>query len=83
MLIMILYTPWHNAQDGDKELHQIQDVKMPPKLDPSGPTERIQLVAPPDWVKRLDEWRRVQPKIPNRSEAIRYLVDAALNAKTD
>jgi len=52
---------------------------MPPKLDKETPTERIQVVAPGSWVQRVEEWRRKQPRIPNRSEAIRILVDLALD----
>lgn len=51
---------------------------MPPKLEDGVVTERIQIVAPTTWVERLEEWRRKQPRIPNKSEAIRILVDQAL-----
>ena len=51
---------------------------MPPKLEEGAATERVQIVAPPSWVDRVEEWRRKQPRIPNRSEAIRILVDRAL-----
>lgn len=43
-------------------------------------TERVQLVTSQAWLMKIDEWRRKQPKIPSRSEAIRMLVDAALAA---
>lgn len=52
---------------------------MPPKLDTED-SERLQLVAPPSWIARIDDWRRRQPKIANRSEAIRLLVEKALDA---
>jgi metal-responsive CopG/Arc/MetJ family transcriptional regulator len=54
---------------------------MPPKLDEESATERVQIVAPASWVQRVEEWRRKQPRIPNRSEAIRLLVEAALDAE--
>jgi metal-responsive CopG/Arc/MetJ family transcriptional regulator len=41
---------------------------------------RLQLIAPVDWLKRIDAWRRHQPDMPNRSEAIRTLVIQALDA---
>jgi len=41
---------------------------------------RLQLIGPVDWVKRIDAWRRQQPNLPSRSEAIRTLVDRALDA---
>ena len=39
---------------------------------------RVQIVAPDDWIRRVDEWRRQQPVIPSRSEAIRRLADAGI-----
>jgi hypothetical protein len=41
---------------------------------------RLQLIAPVDWLKRIDAWRRHQPNLPSRSEAIRTLVTQALDA---
>jgi hypothetical protein len=40
--------------------------------------QRIQLVISKGLVREIDEWRRLQPDLPNRSEAIRRLVDAGL-----
>lgn len=57
------------------------EATMPPKLDEGSPTERIQIVASATWVERVEEWRRKQPKIPSKSEAIRMLVDQALEAE--
>lgn len=51
---------------------------MPPKLDEKSPTERVQIVTTAVWMERVEEWRRRQPKIPSKSEAIRILVDMAL-----
>jgi len=62
----------------------LSDLQMPPKLEDGAPTERIQIVAPASWVDRVEEWRRKQkPRMPNRSEAIRILVDQALAADKD
>lgn len=55
-------------------------MDMPPKLEDGIETERIQIVAPKTWVDRIEEWRRQQPRIPSKSEAIRILVDQALAA---
>jgi hypothetical protein len=41
---------------------------------------RLQIVASRQFVERIDEWRRHQPKIPSRSEAIRVLAEAGLDA---
>jgi Arc/MetJ-type ribon-helix-helix transcriptional regulator len=54
---------------------------MPPKLDSATDTERVQIVAPVSWIERVEEWRRSQARIPSRSEAIRILVDLALDAR--
>jgi hypothetical protein len=42
-----------------------------PTNDPK--TIRIQLRCSPDYIAVVDEWRRKQPDIPVRSEAIRRL----------
>jgi len=56
---------------------------MPTKLEDGTPTERVQIVAPTTWVQRIEEWRRKQPRIPSKAEAIRILVDKALAAESD
>jgi hypothetical protein len=56
------------------------EAQMPPKLEENSETERIQIVAPTSWIRRIEDWRRAQPKIPSRSDAIRQLVDAGLDA---
>lgn len=57
---------------------------MPPKLEDGIETERLQIVAPRTWVDRIEDWRRKQPgRIPSKSEAIRILVDRALEAEAD
>jgi metal-responsive CopG/Arc/MetJ family transcriptional regulator len=43
--------------------------------------QRIYLIAPVDWLREIDVWRRKQhPEIPSRSAAIRQLVSEALAA---
>jgi hypothetical protein len=42
--------------------------------------QRLQLIAPVEWLKRIDAWRRHQPNLPSRSGAIRELVTQALDA---
>ena len=56
------------------------ETDMPPKLETGTPTKRLQLVVPESWEARVDEWRAKQRPIPNKSEAIRMLVDQALSA---
>jgi metal-responsive CopG/Arc/MetJ family transcriptional regulator len=41
----------------------------------------MQINVPQTWLDGVDAWRRTQPEIPNRSEAIRQLVDRALAPK--
>ncbi len=36
-----------------------------------------------DWLKRIDDWRRKQVDLPSRVEAIRRLVDQAIEADQD
>ena len=51
---------------------------MPTKLDDE--IQRLNLVAPTAWVKKIDDWRRKEPDLPNTSEAIRRLVELGLEA---
>jgi hypothetical protein len=49
------------------------------------PTEtdikRINLAVSGAWAKRVEDWRRQQPDLPNMSEAIRRLVEYGLEAR--
>ena len=46
--------------------------------------QRLNMVAPTAWVKKVDDWRRREPDLPNLSEAIRRLVEMGLeSAKKD
>lgn len=68
----------------------VHDVYVPPcaasrRRGDCGPVKehdlRIQLVAPREWADRVDEWRGRQPGVPNRSAAIRALVERGLEAE--
>jgi hypothetical protein len=37
-------------------------------------TERFQMRVSPSFLRLIDEWRRKQPDLPSRAEAIRRLV---------
>ena len=52
--------------------------KMPHKLDDE--IQRLNMVAPTSWVKKIDDWRRREPDLPNLSEAIRRLVEMGLES---
>ena len=55
---------------------------MPAKLD--NEINCINLIAPAAWVKKVDDWRRREPDLPNLSEAVRRLVEMGLeSAKKD
>ena len=55
---------------------------MPQKLDDE--IQRLNMVVPTAWVKKVDDWRRREPDLPNFSEAIRRLVEMGLeSAKKD
>jgi hypothetical protein len=43
--------------------------------------QRLQLVISKSQISTIDEWRRHQPDLPSRSEAIRRLIEAGLTAK--
>jgi uncharacterized protein len=45
-------------------------------------TERFEMRYPAELLAKIDEWRRQQPDLPPRAEAIRRLVEAGLVAKT-
>lgn len=42
---------------------------------------QISMRWPPDMLAAVDEWRRAQPDLPNRTDALRGLVEQALKAK--
>jgi hypothetical protein len=50
------------------------------QLDEKDPVVRVSVAVPTSWVKRLDEWRRYQPDMPNLSETIRRMVDAGFES---
>ena len=56
--------------------HQYDTHRMMTKQDQR--FERFDMKVPPGFLERLDQWRRKQPDLPNRSEAIRRLVEAGL-----
>jgi hypothetical protein len=43
-------------------------------------SERFIMMVAPGFLERLDQWRRKQPDLPNRSEAIRRLVEAGIKS---
>jgi hypothetical protein len=47
---------------------------------PADMTERMQLVLSPEDKVAIDEWRRAQPDLPSRSEAVRRLIRLGMKA---
>jgi hypothetical protein len=43
-------------------------------------TERFQMRVSPSFLRLIDEWRRKQPDLPSRAEAIRRLVQRGVSA---
>jgi len=43
---------------------------------------QLMIRAAPDMIARIDEWRRLQPDLPNRAEAVRRLVEIGLTSKS-
>jgi hypothetical protein len=43
-------------------------------------TERFQMRVSPSFLRLIDDWRRRQPDLPSRAEAIRRLVERGINA---
>ncbi len=41
-------------------------------------SERLQMVISPEELEQIEDWRRQQPKVPSRSEAVRQLVQLGL-----
>src|SRR6267154_6770967 len=57
----------------------MQDM-VRPTSDPKGTTLQMRVSAA--YLKSVDEWRRKQPDLPSRSEAIRRLTAIALSGCT-
>jgi hypothetical protein len=62
-----------------KSTRDIAKSQKRPRAPETGTPVLVRLQAHP--LARLDEWRRVQPDIPSRAEAIRRLVELGLKAK--
>jgi uncharacterized protein len=56
---------------------------MPIKSDRPIKSERFEMRLDPAAVERIDAWRREQPDLPSRTEAIRRLVELGLGAKRE
>jgi rRNA maturation endonuclease Nob1 len=63
--------------DDDSTQHK-SEARMSEKLDDE--VQRLNMVVPTKWVKRVDDWRRREPDLPNLSEAIRRLVEMGLES---
>jgi hypothetical protein len=42
---------------------------------------QLQMRVTEDFVRKIDDWRRKQPDLPSRTEAIRRLVEFGLEAE--
>jgi metal-responsive CopG/Arc/MetJ family transcriptional regulator len=46
-------------------------------MDSPTNSKRLEIRADQEFLKKLDEWRRKQPDLPNRAEALRRAADQA------
>jgi hypothetical protein len=51
------------------------------KLGPADKMLQFMIRATPDLIARIDDWRRVQPDLPGRAEAVRRLVELGMTVK--
>jgi metal-responsive CopG/Arc/MetJ family transcriptional regulator len=56
----------------------ISGSKMPPKL--AANVQKIAVITPSELLDRVDDYRRMLPGLPNRSIAIRKLIELGLEA---
>jgi len=56
-------------------------IKHTRKLRPPAPGEQVVVRLQPDLMSKIDKWRRNQLDLPSRAEAMRRLVDQALESK--
>lgn len=54
---------------------------MPPRLDPNTESEQLHIIVPASLLERVDEWRSRQEQPIKKSEAIRVLVERALESE--
>jgi len=45
-------------------------------------THQLQTRVSAEFLAKLDEWRRSQPDLPSRTEAIRRIVERTINAES-
>jgi hypothetical protein len=62
--------------EGDPRM--IPRPDLPPKL--SAEVKRVNTIVPAELLDRVDDYRRLLPGLPNRSIAIRKLIELGLEA---
>ena len=70
-----------HAANGLVNHHTHQIHSLPEVVSVGTDWKRIQLLVTPDMVTLIDEWRRRQPDLPDRNEAIRTLLARGLAAE--
>jgi hypothetical protein len=63
---------------GNEDFIMILGLRMPPKL--ADGVRRVALMAPIALIARINAWRQRQADVPNLSEAMRRLIEQALDA---
>jgi hypothetical protein len=59
-----------------------REITKSPKKRAATTGDPVLVRVQPGMAKQLDDWRRQQPDLPGRPEAIRRLVDLGLRAKS-
>ena len=61
-----------------RELMTVRDREMPPKSPEE--MERLNMLVPARIMRRIDAWRRKQPRIGTVSEDMRRVIEAGIEA---
>jgi hypothetical protein len=67
----------------DMSRMSVQSVHVKGLLMAATKTDRLEMRVDDAFLKRVDDWRRTEPDIPSRSEAIRRLVEFGLASQMD
>jgi uncharacterized protein len=59
-------------------MYDVRTLRLRPMEEKN---ERFEMRVPASFLNTIDDWRRKQPELPSRAEAIRRLVEIGLKAK--
>jgi hypothetical protein len=61
-----------------RELMTVRDRRMPPKMPEE--MERLNMLVPARVMRRIDAWRKRQPRLGTLSEDVRRVLEAGIDA---